>query len=53
VSGLGSAPVFAGAGAGLRIATPIGPIRLDIAYALRRIPGEDPLQFYLTVGQAF
>ena len=42
-----------GAGAGLRVATPVGPIRLDAAYALQPIPGEDRLQFYLTVGFPF
>ena len=42
-----------GAGAGLRVATPVGPIRFDAAYALQPIPGEDRLQFYLTVGFPF
>ena len=42
-----------GAGAGLRVATPVGPIRFDAAYALQPIPGEDRLQLYLTVGFPF
>ncbi|HEY7366033.1 MAG TPA: POTRA domain-containing protein [Methylomirabilota bacterium] len=44
---------FPGIGGGLRIATPIGPIRLDLGYALRTIPDEDRFQVYLTVGHAF
>jgi outer membrane protein insertion porin family len=43
----------AGAGAGLRLATPVGPIRLDAAYALRPISGETRFQVYLTVGYPF
>ena len=42
-----------GAGAGLRVATPVGPIRFDAAYALQPIPDEDRLQLYLTVGFPF
>ena len=42
-----------GAGAGLRVATPVGPIRFDAAYALQPIQGEDRFQVYLTVGFPF
>ena len=42
-----------GAGAGLRVATPVGPIRFDAAYALQPIQGEDRFQLYLTVGFPF
>ena len=42
-----------GAGGGLRVATPVGPIRFDLAYALQPIPVEDRFQFYLTVGFPF
>jgi len=44
---------FPGVGSGLRITTPIGPIRLDVGYGLRQIRNDDRLQVYLTVGQAF
>jgi outer membrane translocation and assembly module TamA len=42
-----------GAGAGLRVATPVGPIRLDVGYALQPIPSESRAQVYLTVGFPF
>ena len=45
--------MYPGVGAGLRIATPIGPIRLDVGYGLRQILNEDRVQVYLTIGQAF
>jgi len=44
---------FPGAGGGLRINTPIGPLRFDVGYALRPLRDEDRLQFYVTVGNAF
>jgi outer membrane protein assembly factor BamA len=44
---------FPGAGGGLRLATPIGPVRFDVGYALRQLRNEDRLQFYVSVGQAF
>jgi outer membrane protein assembly complex protein YaeT len=44
---------FPGVGSGLRITTPIGPIRLDVGYGLRQVRTEDRVQVYLTVGQAF
>lgn len=54
---LNSAPSFsdirAGAGIGLRYATPFGPLRLDVAVPLRRYPGGDRLGVYVGVGQAF
>jgi outer membrane protein assembly factor BamA len=44
---------FPGVGGGLRITTPIGPIRLDVGYGLREVRNDDRFQVYLTVGQAF
>ena len=42
-----------GVGGGLRITTPVGAFRLDVGYALNRIPGEDRWQVYFDFGQAF
>jgi translocation and assembly module TamA len=43
-----------GAGLGLRYATPIGPIRLDVAVPVERDPEvDDPFQLYVSIGQAF
>ena len=42
----------AGAGLGLRYATPVGPLRLDIAAPAGGRKG-DGVQFYLGIGQAF
>jgi translocation and assembly module TamA len=54
---LNSAPGFsdirAGAGVGLRYATPFGPLRLDVAVPLRRYPGGSRFGVYVGVGQAF
>ena len=42
------------AGGGLRYFTPIGPVRLDIAFPLnRRDDIDDPFQFYIALGEAF
>ena len=43
-----------GAGLGLRIYTPVGPIRLDVATPLnRRKDIDDIAQFYCSIGQSF
>ena len=42
-----------GIGAGVRYYTAIGPIRLDLATPLNRKSGDDPLQVYISIGQAF
>jgi translocation and assembly module TamA len=42
-----------GYGAGMRYYTPIGPIRLDIALPMRRLPGGDAFEIYVGLGQAF
>jgi outer membrane protein assembly factor BamA len=42
-----------GAGGGIRIRTPVGPIRVDVGYALQPIPGESRTQVYLTLGNPF
>jgi outer membrane protein insertion porin family len=40
-------------GFGLRYATPIGPVRIDIGRNLNPVPGINPTQYYITIGQAF
>jgi translocation and assembly module TamA len=41
------------AGLGLRYHTPIGPIRLDVAFPLNGRSSDDVFQFYFSIGQAF
>ncbi len=40
-------------GIGLRYSTPIGPVRIDIGRNLNPVPGINPTQYYITLGQAF
>jgi outer membrane protein insertion porin family len=40
-------------GIGLRYATPIGPIRIDVGHNLNPVPGINPTQYYITLGQVF
>ena len=40
-------------GAGLRYATPVGPIRLDLGRNLNPIPGIPATQYFISIGQAF
>jgi translocation and assembly module TamA len=43
----------AGAGIGARYYTPIGPIRLDVAVPVNKLPGGDAFELYIGIGQAF
>jgi outer membrane protein insertion porin family len=40
-------------GFGLRYATPVGPIRVDIGHLINTVPGVKSTQFFITLGQAF
>jgi outer membrane protein assembly factor BamA len=40
-------------GAGIRYATPVGPVRIDIGHNLNGIPGIKSTQIFITLGQAF
>lgn len=40
-------------GLGLRYSTPIGPVRIDVGRNLNPMPGINPFQFFITLGQAF
>jgi outer membrane translocation and assembly module TamA len=40
-------------GLGLRAGTPIGIVRLDCGFNPQPVQGEEPVRFYIAVGQAF
>jgi outer membrane protein insertion porin family len=40
-------------GLGLRYATPVGPVRIDIGRNLNPIPGVGATQYFISIGQAF
>ena len=42
-----------GAGLGLRYFTPIGPLRLDVAFPIDKREDDDAFQLYISIGQAF
>ncbi|MBU2615066.1 MAG: outer membrane protein assembly factor [Elusimicrobia bacterium] len=43
----------AGYGFGIRFTTPIFPIRLDWGWPVQSLPGQNPPEFYFTIGQVF
>jgi outer membrane protein insertion porin family len=40
-------------GIGLRYSTPIGPVRIDLGHNVNPVPGVNPTQYFITLGQAF
>ena len=42
-----------GTGVGVRYFTPVGPLRVDVAFPLNRRDPDDAFQFYISLGQAF
>ena len=40
-------------GLGLRYATPVGPIRIDLGHNLNPVPGVKSTQYFVSIGQAF
>jgi outer membrane protein insertion porin family len=40
-------------GLGLRYATPVGPIRIDLGHNLNPVPGINSTQYFISIGQAF
>jgi outer membrane protein insertion porin family len=53
VKDLKAAAFKTGVGGGLRLSTPVGPLRLDFGYALNPSPDRDRWQFYFSVGHTF
>ncbi|MBI4432216.1 MAG: outer membrane protein assembly factor BamA [Candidatus Omnitrophica bacterium] len=54
VDDFGGGEVFKGVGAGVRIKTPIGPVRLDAGYPLDEIEGDKKkVRFYFNISQGF
>lgn len=51
---LGGGTVYSGVGVGVRIKTPIGPVKLDMGYPLDDIEGEKKqVRFYFNISQGF
>jgi len=42
-----------GAGLGLRVDTPVGPLRVEYGWKLDRMPGDTPGELYVSFGNAF
>ena len=40
-------------GVGLRYATPVGPVRIDLGHNLNPVPGIKSTQYFVSIGQAF
>ncbi len=54
IDNFGDGDVFSGAGFGVRIKTPIGPVKLDMGFPLDDVPGErKKLRFYFSISQGF
>jgi outer membrane protein insertion porin family len=54
VSDLSVDELRSGVGAGVRLRTPVGPLRLDVGYPLDRVPRQDQKpRIYVTVGYPF
>lgn len=54
IEDFGDGGTFSGAGAGVRIKTPIGPVKLDMGYPLDDVPNESKkVRFYFSVSQGF
>ncbi len=50
----GSGDIVQGMGAGVRVKTPIGPVKLDMGYPLDDVEGEKKkLRFYFNISQGF
>ncbi len=45
--------LFYGAGIGGRYYTPVGPVRLDVAFPLNKRGSDSAFQLYISIGQAF
>jgi outer membrane protein insertion porin family len=54
IEDFGEGGTFSGYGAGVRIKTPISPVKLDMGYPLDDIPGEKKrARFYFSISQGF
>jgi outer membrane protein insertion porin family len=54
IEDFGDGSVYSGVGAGVRIKTPIGPVKLDAGYPLDDVEGESKkLRFYFNISQGF
>ncbi len=54
VSDFGSGGIFSGVGVGVRVKTPIGPVKLDAGYPLDDVQNEKKsLRFYFNISQGF